>query len=654
MKSLRRIRQIFQPLPFTAGLADLLKEAESIQSVDQRIRWFEDLVFWLKKDRDNGHKYPRFRFLFQLLRQRPEWKEALVKQIGRLFEDCSMLRLFLATGYADEHGLVQEIGRRVLLRILPSVRENSFFEIIAYIFTHNSDIEWFANIPEEILNDLADLFDEASSSRLKMILKEAAQEAIIVFAAHLTDQGLTKDVRQRSRVSKPSASPFLQLQRVLQDVLNDRVYSAEERENVQGLTAKCHEAIQHVYDDMEIEGTSVGLVYRLEVMAASLARIRDLLNLFDELEEPNPKNYHLLALDLIESTSEGRLILGHVHQRLHLISRKIAERNGNSGDHYIARNSAERRVLFASALKGGGIVLLMTLAKTGLLALGLPPLLQAFFVWWVYSGGFLIMQFTHSTLATKLPSFTASRLARLMNEIRHTSDLENFAAEVRTVLKSQSLAFFGNILALVPLAMILDLALYAASGRHLFSANYAQHTLDELHPLLSLAVPLGALTGVLLWISSLAGGWYENWVVYRKMPLAISHQRRLRQIFGKETTEKMGLWLRDNASGIGANVALGFMFGFIPFIGLIIGVPLDSKHVTISSTSATFSLLSRMDEVGLWKIGLMTMSGLALIGLMNLLVSFALALVVAARASALNPRRFRVLLFLIGRRLMGR
>jgi site-specific recombinase len=654
MSSLKRVTQLFRPPPFTAALADLLKEAESIRTPDQRIRWFEDLLFWMKRDGGSGHNYPRFKFLFQLLRQRPEWKAALTQQLTLLFDDCSLLRLFLATGYADEHGLVPEIGRRVLMRVLPSVRENSFFEIIAYVFTTEADLNWFAGIPDEIVKEFADLFDDESIRKIRSIVKTNAHEAIVVFAAHLADQGLTKDVRQRSRQSLPSASPFLSFQRTLHEVLSDRRYTKEERALIEELTLQCHAAIRHVYDDMEVAGTSVGLVYRLEVMAAGLARIRDLLNLFDEFEKDSLKNDHLLTLDLIESVLEGRLIFGHIHQRLHLISRKIAERNGVSGDHYIARSAPERRQLFSSALKGGVVVLMMTLLKTGVLALRIPPLLEAVLVWCIYSGGFLFMQFSHSTLATKLPSFTASRLARLMNEIRHSSDLDAFVNEVKTVLKSQGLAFLGNIAALVPLACVLDLALVGLTKRHLFSSEYAHHTLEALHPLLSLAVPLGALTGVLLWISSLAGGWFENWVVYRKMPLAISHQRRLRQIFGATSTEKMGEWLRDNASGIGANLSLGFMFGFIPFVGLIIGVPLDSKHVTISSTSATFSLLASAQDPHLLTMVLTTVCGLVLIGLMNLLVSFALALVVAARASALNPRRFKILLILIGRRFFGK
>jgi hypothetical protein len=37
-----------------------------------------------------------------------------------------------------------------------------------------------------------------------------------------------------------------------------------------------------------------------------------------------------------------------------------------------------------------------------------------------------------------------------------------------------------------------------------------------------------AFTGVLLWVSSLFAGWFENWIVFRRVPEAIEHHR-----FGK-------------------------------------------------------------------------------------------------------------------------
>nr|AGU12016.1 Site-specific recombinase [uncultured organism] len=652
--SVKRILKIFLPVPSTAVISELLSEAQSLKTLEQRIDWFERVMVWLRKDSRGSGGHVRFRFLFQLFRQRPEWKVAFVRQVSLLFKESSLLRLFMQTGFAAEHGLIQETGRRILVRILPAVPENSFLEISHRVFQNEDDVEWISKLPDDVLNELAQIFAESAAQELLPIFRHNAREATLVFAAHVADQGLTREFRLRSQNELPSDSKFLKLQREFSEWTEPQKEPLRDTGPILSQIAACKNAIALVYDDMEVSGTSVGLVYRLEVMSATLDRLEKLLLFLDTSRVPSARETHELLSDMIDSAFAGRSVFGHIHQQTHLISRKIAERNGHSGDHYIARTSGEKRELFVSALQGGVIVLLMTLTKTGVLALGFPPLLEAIIVWIIYSSGFLAMQFSHSTLATKLPSFTASRLARLMHGIRHARHLDEFVVEVRTVLKSQLLAFVGNIVALIPLAWALDALVFKTFSQHVLSDHSAHHYIETLHPLLSLAIALGALTGILLWISSLAGGWFENWVVYQRLPQAIAGQRRIRWIFGAETATKLGDWLQSNASGIAANISLGFLFGFVPFLGIILGMPLDSKHVTISTTSITLSMLSVYDQIDFWPVLAVTATGLFFVGLMNLAVSFTLALIVAARASALSPTRFRVLVGLTLRRLFSR
>ena len=95
----------------------------------------------------------------------------------------------------------------------------------------------------------------------------------------------------------------------------------------------------------------------------------------------------------------------------------------------------------------------MTILKTGLIRSAPAPLFLATGVWIIYSAGFLTMQFTGFTLATKIPSFTASRLANLLKTVRKLN-ADDFRNEVRLVVKSQALAFLGNLLGVIPLSLI--------------------------------------------------------------------------------------------------------------------------------------------------------------------------------------------------------
>src|SRR5205823_4268672 len=143
--------------------------------------------------------------------------------------------------------------------------------------------------------------------------------------------------------------------------------------------------------------------------------------------------------------------------------------------------------------------------------------------------------------------------------------------------------------------------------------------------------PFAALTGVLLWISSLAAGWFENWVVYRRLPEAIEHHRFGRRI-GRPRMASLARFLEREAAGFGGSVALGVLLGMIPVFSRFFGLPLDVRHITLSTGSLTLALSSvGVASVG-WSTVISAMIGIALIGLCNFGVSFALALVVALRA----------------------
>lgn len=650
--ALTRLRTLFSPPAPTAAGAEILKHAETIEAPESRALWIEDLLLWLKKDAGTPGRYVRFKFLFQLLEKHPGSRDALLTQLSRLIAERPMLKLFLQTGFSDQQGLLQEAGRRLLSRVVPSVRRNDVHEIAEHVFKDEEDVAWLAALPPDLIDQLAALFRNEAGREMKNLLGEAARETLLVFASRVADIGLGAEIRERSHALLPSKSCFLQLQSEILGFV-EAGPGANVPEPIARLLDECRARIADVHDDMEKNGASVALVYKLEVLSAVLGRIELLIAILDPAEANFARRVHRLLAESVEAVSRNRSIVGHVHQQTHLISRKIAERNGDSGDHYIARSAREYRTLFVSGLKGGAIVVFMTMLKLPLHEVHTPPLVEAFGIWIIYSLGFLSMQFTGSTLATKLPSFTASKLARAMGSVKESADLDLLVKDVRSVVRSQTVALIGNIVGLVPVAIVVH-SLFELTPRGGFlSPEAGAKILSELHPLLSLAIPLGALTGVLLWLSSLAGGWFENWIVFRRVPRALSEHRDLRRLFGPRATGRLAAWLEHHASGISANVVLGFLFGFVPFFGVVTGIPMDAKHVTISSSSAVFGTLAVWADFDGLQAGLPVVIGLLLIGMANLAVSFALALVVAARATAVDPRRFRILLKLIGRRLIG-
>jgi site-specific recombinase len=78
----------------------------------------------------------------------------------------------------------------------------------------------------------------------------------------------------------------------------------------------------------------------------------------------------------------------------------------------------------------------------------------------------------------------------------------------------------------------------------------------SLHPTQSGTIFYAALTGVLLWSSSIAAGWLENWATYRRLPEAIA-EHRLGRVLGRRSMRWLAAFLRKNIAGFGGNATLG-------------------------------------------------------------------------------------------------
>ena len=80
------------------------------------------------------------------------------------------------------------------------------------------------------------------------------------------------------------------------------------------------------------------------------------------------------------------------------------------------------------------------------------------------------------------------------------------------------------------------------------------------------AVFYAALTGAILWMASVAGGWFDNFCAYHRLEVAIA-QHPAGHTLERDRVARWGKTLTANAAGWGTNVSLGFMLGMTPAIG---------------------------------------------------------------------------------------
>jgi site-specific recombinase len=157
-------------------------------------------------------------------------------------------------------------------------------------------------------------------------------------------------------------------------------------------------------------------------------------------------------------------------------------------------------------------------------------------------------------------------------------------------------------------------------------ADYVLHSLTLLGPTALFA----AFTGVLLFASSLIAGWAENWFVFHRLDSAIAWNPRIVARLGAARAQRWSRWWRQNISGLAGNISLGMMLGLVPALAAIVGLPIEVRHVTLSTGQLGAAIV--FGQAALW----WCVAGIAVTGVLNVGVSFGLAFVVALRSRGLK------------------
>jgi site-specific recombinase len=203
------------------------------------------------------------------------------------------------------------------------------------------------------------------------------------------------------------------------------------------------------------------------------------------------------------------------------------------------------------------------------------------------------------------------------------------------MIRSQAAGILGNLAVCAPVVLLVQLAAQAAFGTPLVREHDAEHVLETI-TLLGPTPLYAAFTGVLLFASSLIAGWVENWFVWHRLDSAIAWNPRFVARLGAARAQRWSTWWRSNISGLASNISLGLMLGIIPALAAFFAMPIEVRHVTLS----TGQLAAAVGALGFgvvatslfwWCVG-----GIAVTGVLNLTVSFVFAFKVAMRSRGIR------------------
>lgn len=561
--------------------------------------------------------------------------------IQRVFSGKDLTYSFIESGIYNRTGFIPELMRAAKHKLLPEARDKSAFHdtLLQVMYTRSGKLL----SPEQLarLLDILDINVDFTSG----FLRDELMDAIEVLSYRITATAVENEFLQTFRQSQTSHS-FIQQNKDVHALIAQYTLGLQLNPHlVNQINNNLQQSRQHIRQlkaRSRHQGVSLQLTYSLHRIDLQIERIK---LLFDFYTQPKLSNNQLgiLLHKLVQNEASKNRVRTLLNETSYLLAFQIAEHESKTGEHYIAENRQEYVQMFRSSCGGGVFAAGMTIIKIGLHALHLAPFWQAFAYSLNYASGFVGIQVSHATLATKQPAMTAARIAQSLDAPENNEHaIQSLALMVGKVARSQFISFVGNLLVVFPLSFAIAALFDKVFQKPLVQATEAWTMLHDVHPFHNPTWYYASITGVFLFLSGIISGYYDNKVVYSRIPQRLRNHKLLKRILPKRSLIRITHYIATNAGALIGNVFLGFFLGTAAFLGFIFGLPFDIRHITISSGNYAIALFTLASDIS-WQYALTCLLGVLGIGFFNFAVSFSLALVVAIRSRKIKATHSRKL-----------
>ena len=582
--------------------------------------------------------------LLWLLENQDEIRAAFHQAVRRILSQVRSVELFGEAGLHPREGIWSEAARRLIQRMLPSARDPSDLSALAFrLFPTSDAIDVLLERSDDSFERMARQLTPADDPSAWARQHEDLRQAFRLLAVHIGGLGLSPALRARSHVCTIETSPFyLLLQSSIALLQEDTPPFALDlwRTHVHGI----REELKYVHLRMEDAGVSIALVFDMRTIEHALNRMECIAMILFVAEPHQHIHAARLFLDDVMSSSRDDLSLRALFRdNTALLARKVVERTGKAGEHYIANTRKEYWGIWKAALGGGLLTVLTAAIKMRIVGAHLPPFVEGITAGTNYAVSFILLQHFGLALATKQPSVTAATFAGIVRTTYGQQRLESLAEFNSRITRSQLASAAGNLI-----AVCLGCVAFSELWNLWFKRPYleiasAEHVYKVLDPIASGTAVYAILTGVILWISALAGGWFENFFAFNHIPDAIA-QHPIGRRAGQQRMRKLADVVDANISGWVTCIVLGYLLGFVPAVGEFFGIPLDVRHVTLNTGTLALAAASFGRDWLYHGWFVHTVYGIAVTFVLNLGVSFSIAASVAMRAYGVSRSdRLRVM-----------
>jgi site-specific recombinase len=654
-------------------LENLLARLAAMESDSDRIGFWIALIDAIRPSRPNhaDEASAALADLTRFLVANPESGAPLRNALVKLFTERKQVSLYVSSGLLPSTGFFTETAKRIMHRLLPDVVDTNYLKDLLTVIFHRKDDEiWVDAVADETWVEFFRAIlmprssDELNNEALPVAVTEML-EALRILSYHVSAIGLEPELVRVDPQLEEVESPFLAQNAELVAYLHDfRAWwqapetPLENEAHFIVMLDQCNEVLQRVRRRATRRGTSLTLTFTLERLRQHLERINALLGLLRTLHEtrriePMLPSAVALFKRLVSAECRKNRLADHWSTSVELLSLRMTESASKTGEKYITTTRSEYFGMLVSAALGGFIIAFMAAFKVILSRQSLAPLTEMLCYCLNYGFGFVFIHIVGGTVATKQPAMTANAIAASIEETKgKTRNLDNLAEVIIRMLRSQFAAIVGNLCIAVSIAVLFSLAIFNLNGDHFVDIAKAERLLDEASPF-SGAPFFAAIAGVCLFLSGLIAAYYDNLSAYNNIPQRLLQLRLPRRLFGDVCVERIAAYIENNLGALAGNFFFGFLLGGATAIGVLFGLPLDIRHIAFSSAYVGFALTAH-DFALPPGIIVLTFAGVLLIGAVNLLVSYTLALYVAMRSRRISFAQGRSLTAIVLRRLLER
>jgi site-specific recombinase len=660
----------------------LLAIADKTAPYPDRSEWLIELAHWIHRGRAvqpdaldatventpsrSTPAHTRIRYLLHVLDRNPIWKANVAGILRALLRESDGLSLLCDAGMPVHSGFFGALFERLEASLIPPApNRRDLRAIVTLMFAQERDVEWIANLPTDLLTRIRALFDyeqDDSEQRDTTPFSLDLLAALHNLTCQISSTGLSQIVRSRlgeidiRDISDTSdvrvameKQPFYRLTRAMLAVeAAHQAVSAgapqdkllHEVNYLRALLDECRSATDNVFAHLYRNGVSVDIVFQVERMRMRIVRAEHLLNAW--MAQDDPHAGARLTAELVNANHASQSVAHLVRSNFSLLARKVVEYSADTGEHYIARDRAEYLKMMRMAAGGGLVTVVTVCMKFAITGVHLHSMFEGLLAGINYAASFLLIHFLHFSLATKQPAMTAPTLARELDGVGTPAGVDSFVSSVTALMRTQAAAVLGNVLLVFPVCLGVQLLWHALFNANIISPEKAHATLHSF----SLIGPTpfyAALTGVLLWSSSLLSGWADNWFVLHRVADALAYNRRLRMTLGAAGAARLAAFCRSNVAGVVGNITLGLMLGLVPAILTAFAFTFEVRHVTLSAGSIGVALgVLGMDALKLPELW-WAVAGVGSMAILNVAVSFALAFYMAVKSRDLRRNAVRSL-----------